>query len=314
MFLPLRERAGRTGEPVTAYTVDPTREQRHKQAVAFPEYAAWLTALELEGLRDRTRLDYSRTGAAFLIAYDKTPGEWTHYDLNAFLASVSVGQRRKVRAHLASFFRWLEDEDLIDRNPMRKVRTPRQHAQQVPDIFTDAEVAAMCADPLLALMLHTGIRKGECRRLQRRHINLDSGELRVIDGKGGKSRVVPLNRTALKAVADIDLTERLNPEDHLWFSRPGGGSVIERSRPVGEATFANWWRHALERVGVDYRKPHMARHTFSTRYLRSGGKVKTLQLILGHASSATTVDLYAHLDVSDARADILLLDLTPEIV
>ena len=32
-------------------------------------------------------------------------------------------------------------------------------------------------------------------------------------------------------------------------------------------------------------------------------------VILGHASSATTVDLYAHLDVSDARADILLLDL-----
>ncbi len=298
---------------MTALYADTSRERRHTQAVAYPEYAAWLTAIALDGLRDRTRLDYSRTGAAFLIAYDKQPGEWTHYDINAYLASVSKGQQRKCRAHLSSFFGWLEDEELIDRNPMRRVRIPKQRQQQVPDIFTEAEVAMMNADSLLALMLNTGLRKGECRRLQRRHINLDSGELRVLDGKGGKSRVVPLNMTASKAVADLDLTERLNPEDHLWFSRPGGGSVIERERPVGEATFATWWRKALERVGVDYRNPHMTRHTFATRYLRATGRTKTLQQILGHASAATTTDLYAHLDVSDARVDILLLDLTPEI-
>ncbi len=284
------------------------------QAVAFPEYTAWLTAIELDGLRERTRLDYSRTGAEFLIAYDKPVGEWTHFDLNSFLASKTPGQRRKVRAHLASLFRWLEDEDLIDRNPMRKVRSPKQRPQEIQDIFTEPEVAAMLHDPLLAIMLHTGLRKGECRRLQRRHINLDTAELRVLGGKGGKSRVVDLNMTASKAIADLDLTERLNPDDHLWFSRPGGGSVIERSRPVGEATFATWWRRALERVGVDYRNPHMARHTFATRYIRHGGRTKTLQKQLGHSHSSTTTDFYEHLDQSDSRIDILLLDRSPETV
>lgn len=291
------------------YAFDPTREQRHKQAVAYPEMQAWLTAIELDGLAPRTRLDYTRTVAALLVAHrEKDACDFTHLDLNGFLASFPAGSRRKVRAHLNSFFGWLVSEELIDRNPMKKVRRPRVKGQQAPDIFTDPEVAAMCADRRLALMLHTGLRKGECRRLLRRHVNLDTGELRVVAGKGGKDRVVPLNHTALAAVADIDLLERPNPDDHLWFTKPGGGDVVQRSRPVGEASFARWWREALARAGVDYRNPHMSRHTFATRYLRAGGRMHTLKDILGHASIATTVNLYAHLDVSDARADILLLD------
>ena len=295
---------------IPLYAPDPTRDQRYKQAVAYPECAAWQTAIELDGLAERTRLDYLRSVSAFLVAHNVTPGEWTHFNVNAYLASYPAGSRRKVRAHLSSFFRWLEDEELIDRSPMRKVRRPRPNAQKVPDIFDEGEIAAMSQDPLLAIMLHTGLRKGECRRLQRRHINLDRAELRVVEGKGGKDRAVPLNLTAQKAVADLDLLDRLDPQDFLWSTRPGGGKVIQRDRPIGEASFHRWWVSALERAAVDYRNPHVARHTFATRYLRRGGKLHNLRTIMGHASVATTVDAYAHMDLSDARIDILLLDET----
>ena len=291
------------------YRGDPTRDERYKQAVAYRWVQAWQTALEVEaGLASRTRLDYLRSVAVFVIQHDMEPAEWTHRDFAATLATFPAGSRRKVTAHLNSFAQWLEDEDVIDRNPMRKLRKPKARPQQVPNIFDDADWAQLSTDPLACLMLNTGLRKGECRRLQRRHLHLDREDMTVMLGKGGKSRVVPLNRAALKAVADLDLTVRLNPDDHLWGSRPGGGSVIDRSRPVGEATFARWWTQTLERLGVDYRNPHVARHTFATRYLRAGGRLENLRMILGHASSRTTVDLYAHLDLSDARADVLLLD------
>lgn len=307
------------------YHPDPTRDERYKQAVCFRWVQAWQTALEVEaGLAPRTRLDYLRSAAVFAVQHDVEPREWTHHDCAATLASFPAGSRRKVRAHLNSLLSWLEEQEedvldengeptgqkrpVVDRNPMRRLRKPRAPGQRVPDIFTDPEVMVMCANPLLALMLHTGLRKGECRRLRRRHINLDRGELRVLDGKGGKDRAVPLNLTAQKAVADIDLIDRIAPDDHLWWSRPGGGQHVERSRPVGEATFARWWRQALEACDVDYRNPHTSRHTFATRYLRAGGRLETLRIIMGHASSRTTVDLYAHLDLSDARADVLLLD------
>jgi len=294
----------------TVYAADPTRDTRYKQAVAYPECSAWQTAIELDGLAERTRLDYLRSVSAFIVAYNTEPETWTHLDVNAFLASYPAGSRRKVRAHMSSFFRWLEDEELIDRSPMRKVRRPRANAQKVPDIFDEGEITAMSQIPLLALMLHTGLRKGECRRLQRRHINLDRAELRVVDGKGGKDRVVPLNLTACKAVADMDLLDRLNPQDFMWATKPGGGTVIQRDRPMGEASFHRWWVISLDRVAVEYRNPHVARHTFATRYLRRGGRMHTLTEIMGHASSATTSDYYAHMDLSDARADILLLDAT----
>lgn len=305
--LRLVDRKGVAAQQV--YRGDPTRDERYKQAVAYRWVQAWQTALEVEaGLAPRTRLDYLRTVAVFVIQHDRQPADWTHRDVADTLASFPAGSRRKVRAHLNSFLQWLEDEDALDRNPVRKLRRPKANTQKVPDVFTEPEITVMVADPLLALMLNTGLRKGECRRLQRRHVNLDRAELRVIDGKGGKDRVVPLNATALKAVADLDLTERLNPDDHLWSSRPGGGSVVERARPVGEASFARWWRSALDRADVDYRNPHVARHTFATRYLRAGGRLETLRTIMGHSSSRTTVDLYAHLDLSDARVDVLLLD------
>lgn len=290
------------------YAHDTSRDVRYKQAAAYAECSAWQTAIELDGLAERTRLDYLRTVAAFIVRYNTTPAEWTHLDINAFLASYPAGSRRKVRAHLSSFFNWLEDEDVIDRTPMKKVRTPKQNAQRVPDIFDTVEIAAMSQEPLLALMLHTGLRKGECRRLQRRHINLDRGELRVLGGKGDKDRVVPLNLTAQKAVADLDLLERLNPDDYLWSTRPGGGSVVQRDKPIGEASFHRWYVGVLERVGVEYRNPHVCRHTFATRYLRAGGRLSTLQKILGHSSSATTSDFYSHMDIGDARIDVLLLD------
>lgn len=290
------------------YTQDPTQDERYKQAVAYRWVQAWQTAIEVEaGLAPRTRLDYLRTVAVFVVRHDLEPNEWTHHHVADTLASFPEGSRRKVRAHLNSFLSWLEDEEVIERNPVRRLRKPRPKQQKVPDIFTEAEAAVMLADPLLTLMLNTGLRKGECRRLKRRHISLERAELRVIDGKGGKSRIVPLNLTAQRAIVELD-TPPLGPDDHLWSSRPGGGSVVDRSRPVGEATFARWWKNALARLDIDYRNPHTARHTFATRWLRQGGRASTLQATMGHSKSSTTLDLYAHMDLGDARADALLMD------
>lgn len=71
---------------------------------------------------------------------------------------------------------------------------------------------------------------------------------------------------------------------------------------------ARWWRSCLETAGVRYRNPHLARHTFATNWLRGGGRLETLKLVLGHASFATTSDLYGHLDTTDVLADLALIE------
>jgi integrase len=59
---------------------------------------------------------------------------------------------------------------------------------------------------------------------------------------------------------------------------------------------------------VRYRNPHTTRHTFATRWLQRGGRMETLSRAMGHASVATTVDLYGHLDLEDVARDLALVE------
>jgi integrase/recombinase XerD len=83
---------------------------------------------------------------------------------------------------------------------------------------------------------------------------------------------------------------------------------VTRDRPIGEGTFHRWWERSLETAGVRYRNPHVARHTFATRWLKAGAPILTLSKAMGHASIATTVDLYGHLDLSDVARDLALVE------
>jgi integrase len=66
---------------------------------------------------------------------------------------------------------------------------------------------------------------------------------------------------------------------------------------------------ALPRAGdISYRNPHTTRHTFATRWPQRGGRIETLSRAMGHASIATTMDLYGHLDLSDVARDLALVE------
>jgi integrase len=294
---------------VSVYALDPLRDARHRDARAARECADWLAHLELEGKATRTLDDYERTVAVLLRTFeDVEMKDISDGDLAHLLRRWPEGSRRIRRAHLNSFFTWAYRMGRIERNPMERVPRPRPRGQTVVDCFTDAEIELLRAESaLLSLMLDTGIRKSECRNLQRRHISLERAQLVVYQGKGGKDRAIPMNRVALAAVVELDMPP-LSPDDFLWYSKPGGGNIVDRSRAIGNGTFHRWYGRCLEAAGVAYRNPHTTRHTFATRFLRRGGRLENLSLVMGHASIRTTFDLYGHLDLEDARADLALLE------
>jgi integrase/recombinase XerC len=164
-------------------------------------------------------------------------------------------------------------------------------------------------------MFGTGARKGDCRRLKVKHFrpteDADGRDSFVfLDGKGGKDRVVPVLPRVARATAELVLLEGLNDNDHFWYSVRANeiSRKVVRRDPVGEGTFARWYTDCLERAGVRYRNPHTTRHTFSTNWLRQGGRLETLSMILGHASIRTTYDEYAHLDTTDVLADLAIIE------
>jgi len=240
-------------------------------------------------------------------------------------------------SHLKGFFRFLHDRDRIPKDIAARIDMPKKKGQRVIEVFTEPEIALLCSldEPngeLCTILLDTGLRKSEARNLQRRHIDLTRGDLTVYEGKGNKDRVIPMTVRVMQAVADLDLMYGLQPTDYLWSTRPGGGNVIKRRDPLSNTAFQTWWcgtaqtrrelpglAGVLGRAGIPYRPRtkddeglhnlHVTRHTFATRLIRRGARLENVQQLMGHSSIQTTVNLYAHLDVEDARADLRLLEI-----
>lgn len=304
----------------TVLELDVLRDVRTLEARAARDLADWLAHLELEGKADRTLSEYAKYLVRFLRAFpEKDVDELTDGDISQFLRSLPQGASRKGgRSALNGWFSWLRLTRRVSENPMDFVPKVRHRSQPITRWFSDPDIALLEGlerpdGVLFALMFGTGIRREECRLLKRRHINLDRRHLVVEKGKGGKKRIVPMFADAVSAVADLDLYERLNPDDHLWYAKLGGKRIVRRE-PISDSTFSRWYTECLERAGVEYLSPHKTRHTYATR-MRAGIvndlgdelrlDLDEIQLLLGHASISTTRDLYVHTRVEDVARRLL---------
>jgi integrase len=282
------------------------RDLRHEQSVAAPALADYIVHLDLELKRPKTLYEYVRAIAPLLRAHpDKRFDEFTHFDINDQLRLVPRPSRHISRSIYNGWFTWGYEQELIPRNPMLKVAKMKAKKKSPGGIYTDAERAQLEAlpspdGPLWSLLFGTGLRRGEARRLRRGNIDLDRARLAVIDGKGGKDRVVGIPGSVIPAIADLDLFERIGPEEHLWYLiRYEPGDRRRRRDPIGSTTFDRWFRRCEEAAGVGHREPHKTRHTYGF-WLRNEGEF-TLQeraILMGHDDIRTTQD-YDRLTVDD---------------
>ncbi|MDR0735398.1 MAG: tyrosine recombinase XerC [Zoogloeaceae bacterium] len=206
------------------------------------------------------------------------------------------------------FFRWLQQQGEITRNPCLTLRAPKS-PRRLPDALSveesigllsgaradDAEADAVLILRDLAmfeLFYSSGLRLSELDGL-----NLDaledlraSGEIRVT-GKRNKTRVVPVGGKAQEALdAWAAVRARLAaPEENALFVSCRGTRISMRmiqkrlERRAKEAGFS---------IPVH---PHMLRHSFASHLLQSSGDLRAVQEMLGHSSIAST-QVYTHLD------------------
>lgn len=275
---------------------DAIRDLRHMAARAAGDLADWLVHLELEGKADRTIDGYSRAVAPLLRAHPgKAIDEFTHSDINDQLRRVPQRSRYISRSIYNRFFEWADFDERIEKNPMARVPKMREGKRRPKDIFSEPEIALLEGlpypdGPLWTLLFATGIRRGEARHLQRGHINLKREQLTVYHGKGDKDRIVGLPMKARIAVADLDLIERLNAEDHLWYTRRG--RYVRRRDSVSNSTFDRWYHLGIAATGVRYLNPHQTRHTYGHWLRDQGLDLEERQRSMGHESSSTTEKYY----------------------
>jgi site-specific recombinase XerD len=198
------------------------------------------------------------------------------------------------------FYGFLEQELLM--NPASELPLPRVTTlpRRVP---TPADVVRLVEAPsdtplgrrdraILELLYGTGIRRGECLRLDVADVALSV--LVVRDGKGRRDRRVPLlgrAASALRVYLDARRELASGPEESLFLTRDG-------HRLSKSALDLIVRRHARA-AGVTA-SPHALRHACATHLLRGGADVRHVQELLGHASLQTTAR-YTRVDVEDLR-------------
>lgn len=290
---------------------DILRDTRHLGARAASDLADWLAHLAVEGKSDRTLYGYMREVALLLREHpDHEIRDFTPADITYVLALKPERSRYITRSIFNGFFQWATDQERIPRNPMvGKVPKMRQPKRRPRDIFSHAEVELMKADPLLCLMLTTGLRRSECRHLRRDHVNLNRARLVVYQGKGDKDRIVGMPLSALQAVNELDLGFQLQPDEYVWATVKQKQRRRDRLFPIGDTTFEVWYRRALERVGVRYLNPHQCRHTYGHSLREQNLDIEERQQAMGHESIATTSFYYGRVTSEDVAAKIAGLEL-----
>lgn len=232
-------------------------------------------------------------------------------DFRAFLTrrrEAGAGPRTLARclAGLRSLIRYLEKKGLANAAAVTSLRAPRQpkslpkplaadDARRVVDAseqLNDEPWIAARNAAVLTLLYGCGLRIAEALSLPGDALRNRAGRSLPITGKGNKTRLVPLIPVVFDA---IDLYRRLCPYD-LDADRPLFRGA--RGGPLQPAVLQRDMRKLRSALGLpDTATPHALRHSFATHLLGSGGDLRTIQELLGHASLSTT-QVYTGVDTA----------------
>ncbi|MFO7725749.1 MAG: site-specific tyrosine recombinase XerD [Oceanipulchritudo sp.] len=226
---------------------------------------------------------------------------WLHSLGEADYSAPSLARKLSAVKHCARFLlaeRFIEDDftDLLS--------APRL-ARHLPETLEPAEVDALLDSPsresaqglrdraFLELMYSSGLRVSELCALSLQDIDLEEGFLRVLAGKRGKDRLVPVGSRAAGAVKAYLSNGRPR------LVRPVTGSALfisKRGTALSRKTVWHWIKRYAALAGIEKPvKPHLLRHSFATHLLANGADLRAIQEMLGHSDIGTT-EIYTRVD------------------
>ena len=233
----------------------------------------------------------------------------------------SAGFQANRFSALKSFFGFLTRRQLVLHDPMAGLERPRLETRLPRTILTPREARKIIEAPstrtpldlrdraILETLYATGIRASELIQLSPFDVDTEERMLRVVRGKGGKDRNVPLTPPAAAAI------ERYLAHGRpvlLAATRTGSGVyptkaskrlfVSPRGGVLYRATLDKIVRRWAREAGVKKRvTAHTFRHSVATHLLKHGADIRHIQALLGH-ESLTTTERYTHVEISDLQA------------
>jgi site-specific recombinase XerD len=241
--------------------------------------------------------------------------------LRRFLAEESIrrpapsSQARAVAA-LKGFFRFMLENEEIDRDPALVLRTPKKR-EALPDVLDRRELARVMQAVesgevwkrhypgrrerdrlMLALFAFAGVRRSELLGLDWQDVDLERRLLRIRKAKGGRQRMIPIHPALEPLFVEYLQVRADDPEPALFVGVQGK----RLSSTIMVQTFLRYVRAA----GVTERKrvtPHTLRHVFASELLRAGANLRQIQELLGHKHLDST-QRYTRVNAHELRGAV----------
>lgn len=267
----------------------------------------FLTYLTTEKrVSDHTSTAYSNDVETFLtfvaVETEQDLKELTYQNVRGWIVELinNNNSNRTVNRKLSSlrtFFKWAQKNQIIDIDPMLKIKGPKQE-KRLPEFVKEDEIEIEDFDTLfpegfsglrdrliIEVFYQTGIRLSELIGLKQ--VDFENEKIKVL-GKRNKERIIPITTSLSDQIKDYlqsPVYKEANIE-YIFITDKG-----KKMYPKFVYRKVNYYLSMI--TNLTKRSPHVLRHTFATHMLNNGAGLETLKEILGHASLSAT-QVYTH--------------------
>lgn len=243
-------------------------------------------------------LDELQENPGLLSADFRIIRSWVVYMMESGKTPRTVN--RKITT-LKSFYKYLMREQLIIRNPMDRVMSPKPD-KKLPGFVEEGKMNLLLDEYrfgedfrgirnrlIIEVLYITGMRRAELIQLENSGVDLYEMQITVL-GKRNKERIIPFGREYIGVFRNyIKLRDETFPakEYNNFFLTDSGKPLYPKFVYRVVTTYLRFV------TSMAVRSPHVLRHTFATHMLNRGADLNAIKEILGHASLSAT-QVYTH--------------------
>ena len=223
---------------------------------------------------------------------------WRAYLVKRGLSPWSIhGYLRAVKF----FFKWLQQEGILQENPAQRLelpRLPKKPKTGIQDKDRDAMIVAVQDRPrdfaMLLFAATTGCRVDGLATLSLKNLDLEKMQAMVTE-KGMKSRFVYFDEKTKHALSNwLEMRHAREATERVFLTMHG--------TPISTAGIYQVFKRTAKNAGVEKSwSPHQWRHAFARNFLRNGGDIGILSQLLGHSSISVTLNHYGGLANDDLK-------------